>query len=151
MGGNWLKIASSVAFPHNPQDEPVNRWRVSRASRPSRPSRRSRRPSEPLVAAARPLTAAPSPRPPPTDYDPRVRIRSAELRHEGNHRFSARTGTSRTIVFGDDAALRYSLLAVTVAGLAGAAALLIAGLAPYRQSVAGRSAWSGAVSASETR
>ena len=51
-------------------------------------------------------------------------------------------------VFGDDAALRYSLLAVTVAGLAGAAALLIAGLAPYRRSVAGRSS---AVSASETR
>jgi MFS family permease len=54
-------------------------------------------------------------------------------------------------VFGDDAALRYSLLIVTVAGLAGAAALLIAGLGPYRRSVAERSVWPGAVTASETR
>lgn len=54
-------------------------------------------------------------------------------------------------VFGDAAALRYSLLVVTVVGLAGAAALLIAGLAPYRHSVANRSASSGSVTASETR
>jgi MFS family permease len=54
-------------------------------------------------------------------------------------------------VFGNDAALRYSLLIVTVVGLAGAAALLMVGLAPYRRSVANRSAWSGAVTASETR
>jgi hypothetical protein len=54
-------------------------------------------------------------------------------------------------VFGDDAAVRYSLLAVTLVGLAGAAALLTAGLAPYRRSVVDRAAWPGAVSASETR
>jgi MFS family permease len=54
-------------------------------------------------------------------------------------------------VFGDDAALRYSLLIVTVVGLAGAAALLIAGLGAYRRSVAERSVWPGAVTASETR
>lgn len=54
-------------------------------------------------------------------------------------------------VFGDDAALRYSLLIVTVVGLAGAAALLIAGLGAYRRSVARRSVWPGAVTASETR
>jgi len=54
-------------------------------------------------------------------------------------------------VFGDDAALRYSLLIVTVVGLAGAAALLIAGLGAYRRSVAERSVWPGGVTASETR
>jgi len=54
-------------------------------------------------------------------------------------------------VFGGDAALRYSLLAVTVVGLSGAAALLAAGLAPYRRSVANRSAWAGTATASETR
>lgn len=48
-------------------------------------------------------------------------------------------------VFHDDQAVRYSLLAVTVAGLAGAAALLAAGLAPYRRSVGYRASWSGAL------
>ena len=41
-------------------------------------------------------------------------------------------------VFGDDAAVRYSLLVVTVVGLGAAAGLLAAGLAPYRRSVAYR-------------
>jgi MFS family permease len=54
-------------------------------------------------------------------------------------------------VFGDDAALRYSLLIVTVVGLAGAAALLMTGLGAYRRSVAERSVWAGPVTASETR
>jgi len=54
-------------------------------------------------------------------------------------------------VFGDDAALRYSLLAVTVAGLAASIILLSAGLAPYRRSVAYRADWAGAVSASGKR
>ena len=54
-------------------------------------------------------------------------------------------------VFGDDAALRYSLLIVTVVGLAGAAALLIAGLGAYRRSVTERSVWPAAVTASEIR
>lgn len=50
-------------------------------------------------------------------------------------------------VFGNDAAVRYSLLAVSVVGLSGAAALLAAGLAPYRRSVAYRAAWSDAITA----
>jgi MFS family permease len=54
-------------------------------------------------------------------------------------------------VFGDDAALRYSLFVVTTAGLGAAAALLGAGLAPYRRSVAYRAAWAAPVTASETR
>jgi MFS family permease len=53
-------------------------------------------------------------------------------------------------VFADDAAVRYSLLAVTVVGLAAAAVLLGAGLAPYRRSVAYRVAWTPALT-SETR
>jgi MFS family permease len=44
-------------------------------------------------------------------------------------------------VFGNDSAVRYSLLVITVAGLAGSAGLLAAGLAPYRRSVAYRAAW----------
>jgi MFS family permease len=54
-------------------------------------------------------------------------------------------------VFGDDGAVRYSLLTVTVVGLGAAAALLGAGLAPYRRSVANRAAWAEPVSASGTR
>ena len=41
-------------------------------------------------------------------------------------------------VFGSDAAVRYSLLTVTILGLSAAAGLLGAGLAPYRRSVARR-------------
>lgn len=44
-------------------------------------------------------------------------------------------------VFADDAAVRYSLLIVTVIGLTAAAGLLGMGLAPYRRSVAYRAAW----------
>jgi MFS family permease len=50
-------------------------------------------------------------------------------------------------VFGNDAAVRYSLLVVTVTGLGAAASLLGAGLAAYRESVARRGDWTGAVSA----
>ena len=53
-------------------------------------------------------------------------------------------------VFGDDAAVRYSLLAVTVVGLGAAAGLLGAGLTPYRRSVAYRAAWAPGLT-SETR
>jgi MFS family permease len=53
--------------------------------------------------------------------------------------------------FGSDAAVRYSLLTVTILGLGAAAGLLGAGLAPYRRSVERRSAWSDAVIASGTR
>jgi MFS family permease len=54
-------------------------------------------------------------------------------------------------VFNDDAAVRYSLLVVTIGGLISAAALLTAGLAPYRRSVLYRAAWPGPASATETR
>jgi MFS family permease len=54
-------------------------------------------------------------------------------------------------VFGDDAAVRYSLLAVTVVGLGAAVSLLGAGLAPYRRSVANRAAWADEITATGTR
>lgn len=54
-------------------------------------------------------------------------------------------------VFGSGAAVRYSLLGVTVAGLGAAATLLAAGLGPYRRSVRARAAWSDAVTASGRR
>ena len=61
-------------------------------------------------------------------------------------------GVLTTMVYGRDSAVRYSLLWVTLIGLAGAAAVLAAGLAPYRRSVAYRAAWTDRrVSASETR
>jgi MFS family permease len=60
-------------------------------------------------------------------------------------------GILTSMVYGRDTAVRYSLLWVTLIGLASAAALLAAGLAPYRRSVAYRAAWSERVSASETR
>ena len=57
-------------------------------------------------------------------------------------------GVLTSAVYGRDSAVRYSLLWVTLIGLAGAAALLTAGLAPYRRSVAYRAAWTNRVSAS---
>ena len=60
-------------------------------------------------------------------------------------------GILTSVVYGRDAAVRYSLLWVTVVGLAGAATLLAAGLAPYRRSVVYRAQWRGGVSASEIR
>ena len=54
-------------------------------------------------------------------------------------------------VYGRDTAVRDSLFWVTVVGLAGAAVLLAAGLAPYRRSVIYRARWTERVSASETR
>ena len=54
-------------------------------------------------------------------------------------------------VFNDDAAVRYSLLIVTIVGLGAAATLLTAGLVPYRRSVAYRASWPGPASATETR
>jgi putative redox protein len=54
-----------------------------------------------------------------------VKIRTAELRYEGDgDRFSARTGTGRTIVFGDDAATNeYSPVEAVVVSLAGCSAM----------------------------
>lgn len=54
-------------------------------------------------------------------------------------------------VFGEDAAVRYSLLIVTIVGLSSAVALLAAGLGAYRRSVAYRAEWRGVLSASGTR
>jgi MFS family permease len=54
-------------------------------------------------------------------------------------------------VFNDDAAVRYSLLIVTIVGLGTAASLLMAGLAPYRRSVVYRASWPGPATASEIR
>ena len=54
-------------------------------------------------------------------------------------------------VFGDDAAVRYSLAIITVVGLAASAALLASSLGPYRRSVAYREAWMNAVSANGRR
>ena len=54
-----------------------------------------------------------------------MKIRTAELRYEGDgDRFSARTGTGRTIVFGDDAATNeYSPVESVVVSLAGCSAM----------------------------
>jgi MFS family permease len=60
-------------------------------------------------------------------------------------------GVLTSEVYGRDTAVRNSLFWVTVVGLAGAAALLAAGLAPYRRSVVYRARWTGGVSASEIR
>jgi len=57
-------------------------------------------------------------------------------------------GVLTSAVYGKDSAVRDSLLWVTLVGLAGAVALLAAGLAPYRRSVAYRAAWTDPVSAS---
>ena len=54
-------------------------------------------------------------------------------------------------VFGEDSAVRFSLLAVTIVGLVGAAGILAAGLAPYRRSVAYRAAWTDTITATGTR
>ncbi len=56
-------------------------------------------------------------------------------------------GVLTSAVYGRDSAVRYALLWVTLVGLAGAATLLAAGLAPYRRSVVYRAAWTDGVSA----
>jgi MFS family permease len=60
-------------------------------------------------------------------------------------------GVLTSAVYGRDTAVRDSLFWVTVVGLSAAAALLAAGLAPYRRSVVYRAQWRGGVSASERR
>ncbi len=58
-----------------------------------------------------------------------MRIRSAELRHEGDHRFSATTGTGRTILYGDDtAANEYSPVESIVVSLAACTAMDVIGI-----------------------
>ena len=71
-----------------------------------------------------------------TDYDPRVRIRSAELRHEGDHRFSARTGTGRTILFGDDVPTNeYSPVESVVVSLGACSAMDVIGILEKKRQV----------------
>jgi putative redox protein len=65
-----------------------------------------------------------------------VRIRSATLRHEGEHRFSARTGTGRTVVFGDDvAANEYSPVESVVVSLAACSAMDVIGILEKKRQV----------------
>jgi putative redox protein len=65
-----------------------------------------------------------------------VRIRSATLRHEGEHRFSARTGTGRTVVFGDEvAANEYSPVESVVVSLAACSAMDVIGILEKKRQV----------------
>ena len=65
-----------------------------------------------------------------------MRIRSAELRHEGDHRFSARTGTGRTILFGDDKpANEYSPVESVVVSLAACSAMDVIGILEKKRQV----------------
>jgi putative redox protein len=71
-----------------------------------------------------------------TDYDQLVRIRSAELRHEGDHRFSARTGTGRTILFGDDVPTNeYSPVESVVVSLGACSAMDVIGILEKKRQV----------------
>jgi putative redox protein len=57
------------------------------------------------------------------------RERRAVLRHEGGMRFAARTGTGRTVVFGDDAAANeHSPVEIVTAALAACTAMDVASI-----------------------
>jgi putative redox protein len=65
-----------------------------------------------------------------------VKIRSAEVRHEGDHRFSARTGSGRTIVFGDETeANEYSPVESVVVSLAACSAMDVIGILEKKRQV----------------
>jgi putative redox protein len=65
-----------------------------------------------------------------------VRIRSAELRHEGNHRFSATTGTGRTILYGDEtAANEHSPVEIVVAAIAACSGMDVIGILEKKRQV----------------
>ena len=65
-----------------------------------------------------------------------MRIRSAELRHEGGHRFSATTGTGRTLLFGDEvAANEYSPVESVVTSLAACSAMDVIGILEKKRQV----------------
>ncbi len=65
-----------------------------------------------------------------------MRIRTAEIRHEGEHRFSATTGTGRTITYGDDApANEYSPVESVVASLAACSAMDVIGILEKKRQV----------------
>jgi putative redox protein len=58
------------------------------------------------------------------------------LRHEGGHRFSARTGAGRTITFGDDvAANEYSPVESVVVSLAACSAMDVIGILEKKRQV----------------
>ena len=65
-----------------------------------------------------------------------MRIRTVELRHEGDLKFSALTGTGRTVVFGDEATLNeYSPVESVVASLAACSAMDIIGILAKKRQV----------------
>ena len=65
-----------------------------------------------------------------------MRIRTATLHHEGNHRFAATTGSGRTVVFGDDeAANEYSPVESVVASLAACSAMDVIGILEKKRQV----------------
>ena len=65
-----------------------------------------------------------------------MRIRTAELRHEGGHRFSATTGTGRTALYGDETATNeYSPVESVVAALAACSAMDVIGILEKKRQV----------------
>ena len=65
-----------------------------------------------------------------------MRIRSAELRHEGGLRFSATTGTGRTVQFGDEVAINeYSPVESVVVSLAACSAMDVIGILEKKRQV----------------
>ena len=65
-----------------------------------------------------------------------MRTRSATLRHEGEHRFSAQTGTGRTVAFGDEAeANEYSPVESVVVSLAACSAMDVIGILEKKRQV----------------
>ena len=65
-----------------------------------------------------------------------MRIRSAELRHEGELRFLATTGTGRTVRFGDDVAINeYSPVESVVVSLAACSAMDVIGILEKKRQV----------------
>jgi putative redox protein len=65
-----------------------------------------------------------------------MRIRAAQLRHDGDHRFSARTASGRTITFGDDATgNEYSPVETIVVSLAACTAMDIIGVLEKKRQV----------------
>ena len=75
----------------------------------------------------------------PRRYDDAVKIRRAHLVYEGASRFDARTGTDRTIVFGDVAATNeLSPVETLVAALAACSAMDVIGILLKKRQVISR-------------
>jgi putative redox protein len=65
-----------------------------------------------------------------------VRLRSAELRYTGGERFVATTGSGRTIIYGDDAALNeYSPVESIAVSLAGCSGMDVIGILVKKRQV----------------